>query len=258
MSEIEYSIKKYVADIYLERASSTCIPRCNCIGYLIAGIKNEVGELYGVIKKAQREEDVRALPSSFYDKAYKELGDCFWYAVMALGRFEFIKLIIDDERMLRLAKENVYSFPAVSADNFFIEDVCLMYGLTKDEYLAGNSGFNNKHVLPCIFDIEDILDEVIGICSTMSSKSVVHSSIHSTGKKIVNIFSRLIAVNKILIDNDDRGFDIFHAFELNSSKLKIRHDNNMITGSGDDREQDVKKESASDSSGNLVKKLLYS
>ena len=239
MSENEFSIKKYISDVYIERASSTCIPRCNGVGYLITGIKNEVGELYGVIKKAQREEDLRCLPHSVYDKAYKELGDCFWYAVMALGRFKGLEYIPNDQRMFRIATDNIYSMPVIEADNFFIDDVCLMYGLTKDEYLAGCSSSGTSHVLPFIFDIEDILDEVIGVCSTTSSKSVLSTSHGLIIKKIVKIFERLIAVNKILISNDTRGFDIFHAFELNSKKLKIRHDHGLIVGSGDDREQEL-------------------
>lgn len=241
MSENEFSIKKYISEVYLERAKLTlnAIPRCKGVGYLINGIKNEVGELYGVIKKAQREEDLRCLPHSFYDKAYKELGDCFWYTVISLEKFKGLEYIPSDQRMFRIATDNIYSIPVIEADNFFIDDVCLMYGLTKDEYLAGCSSSGANHVLPFIFDIEDILDEVLGICSTISSKSVLSTSPGLIIKKIVKIFERLVAVNKILISNDSRCYDIFHVFTLNNKKTKTRHEYGLITGSGDDREHEL-------------------
>ena len=89
-----HNFKDYFFNKYMADAFSTCTPESDNIKYLRKGLKGEVGELYGALKKVYRESDCNSsLSQKIHDLIVGELGDVMWYIANIIRKTARVDII---------------------------------------------------------------------------------------------------------------------------------------------------------------------
>lgn len=186
----------FMRNIHIERASSTCLAQSDRIEYLRPGLKSEVGELYGVIKKIYREPGDEKIKGLFLT----EIGDVIWY-------------IANMMRLLETCSNKIEYIDDVSITIIYID---IRKSMIKDK-----ASFSDY--------AEDLAEYAETLVDRMMELSIFFSRNTSRLDILKDIIIKVIALCAFV------DVDIFDSMDYNYEKLCNRKKNNVICGKGETR-----------------------
>jgi len=184
---------------YVDKAMDTCLPQCNNIIYGYLEVKNEIGEVYGKIKKWIRKDYV-GREEEFYSLLEDELGDVLWGMACFYQNVKKEDIGIywhfhDEKRVYK--KEDIDDYKLIFSINNFI--------VLFDTY----KNYTRIDANPLLAQIS---------CEVYDSA--------------LTYFHRLLDTFTLYFD---REFDIRKICERNIAKLQSRKERGKIQGDGDTR-----------------------
>lgn len=186
----------FMRNIHIERASSTCLAQSDRIEYLRPGLKSEIGELYGVIKKIYREPGDEKIKGLFLT----EIGDVIWY-------------IANMMRILETCSNKIEHIDDVSIKIIYID---IRKSMIKD-----GASFSDY--------AEDLAEYAEILVDRMMELSIFFSRNTSRLDILKDIIRKVIALCAFV------DVDIFDSMDYNYEKLCNRKKNNVICGKGETR-----------------------